>query len=90
MISWNNLDTSKAYQKLYALKNRVKLKDVMQGESGAERVRAYSVPMACGMTYHYASKQVDDVVLEVLRELAEEMQLAEKFQILYEGEVVNL
>ena len=90
MISWNNLDTSEAYQKLYALKNRVKLKDVMQGESGAERVRTYSVPMACGLTYHYASKQVDDSVLEVLRELAGEMQLAEKFQTLYEGEVVNL
>lgn len=39
---------------------KVNLAQVMSGESGAQRVRAYSIPMAEGLTYHYAAKQVDE------------------------------
>ena len=42
-----------------------------------------------GLTYHYAAKAVDDQVLEALKKLAEEAQLTEKFQALYNGEVIN-
>ena len=88
MITWNNLDTVKAYE---ALKNaaKVNLADVMSGENGAVRVKKYSVPMAEGMAYNYAAKQVDDNVLSILANLAEEMQLTEKFEALYNGEVIN-
>ena len=53
---------------------------VMSGENGAERVKNYSIPMAEGLVYNYAAKQVDDDVLEALVKLAEEAQLSEKFE----------
>ena len=84
MINWKNLDKLKAYGELSEV-NEVKLADVMS----ADRVKAYSVPMAEGITYNYAAKQVDDKVLDVLAKLAKEAQLSEKFKALYEGEVVN-
>ena len=88
MIKWNNLDTVEAYKELSKVEP-VKLASVMSGENGAERVKKYSVPMAAGLAFNYAAKQVDDNVLKVLSKLAEEMQLAEKFEALYNGEVVN-
>ena len=55
-------------EKLNAL-NRVHLPEAMAGESGAERVAKYSVPMACGLRYNFAAKAVDDEVLAALAEL---------------------
>lgn len=88
MINWNNLDTTTAYQKLFDVAP-VNLAEVMSGENGADRVKKYSVPMAAGMAFNYAAKQVDDEVLEALAKLAEEMQLSEKFEALYNGAVIN-
>ena len=88
MITWNNLDTVSAYRDLEKVK-RVNLAEVMSGEQGAERVKKYSVPMAAGLAYNYAAKQVDDSVLAALATLAEETQLAEKFEALYNGAVIN-
>ena len=88
MITWNNLDTLDSYQEL-SNAARVNLAEVMSGDNGADRVKKYSVPMAEGMVYNYASKQVDDAVLATLAKLAEEAQLTEKFEALYNGEVVN-
>ncbi len=88
MITWNNLDTVKAYAELEKVA-KVNLQEVMSGESGAERVKKYSVPMAADMAFNYAAKQVDDDVLKALAALAEEMQLTEKFEALYNGEVIN-
>ncbi|MBR4027922.1 MAG: glucose-6-phosphate isomerase [Lachnospiraceae bacterium] len=88
MVTWNNLDTIDSYQELLNTE-RVNLAEVMTGENGAERVKKYSVPMAEGLAFNYAAKQVDDKVLEVLAKLAEETQLTEKFEVLYNGEVVN-
>ena len=88
MINWNNLDTNSSYNELSKI-SPVKLTEVMAGENGAKRVKEYSVPMAEGLAFNYASKQVDDKVLEVLAKLAEETQLVEKFEALYNGEVIN-
>lgn len=88
MITWNNLDTISAYQELQG-KEPVKLAEVMAGENGAARVKKYSVPMAAGLSYNYAAKQVDDEILKALAKLAEETQLTEKFEALYNGEVIN-
>ena len=88
MVTWNNLDTLASFQAL-SKTDRVDLADMMSGENGAERVKKYSVPMAAGLAYNYAAKQVDDNVLEALVKLAEEAQLAEKFKALYNGEVIN-
>ena len=88
MINWNNLDTIDSYQELSKVAP-VKLAEVMSGENGAERVRKYSVPMAEGMVFNYASRPVDEAVLASLAKVAKETQLAEKFEALYNGEVIN-
>ena len=88
MITWNNLDKLTSYQELTKT-NKVKLAEVMSGENGAERVKNYSIPMAAGLAYNYAAKQVDEEVLAALGKLAEEAQLTEKFEALYNGEVIN-
>ena len=88
MTNWNNLDTLKSYQELKNVKH-INLVEAMSGAKGAERVGKYSVPMAAGLTYNYASKEVDDDVLKALASLADEAQLTEKYQALYEGEVIN-
>ena len=61
----------------------------MAGEKGAERVKKYSTPMAAGLTYNYAAKQVDETVLDALAKLADEAELIDKFQELYNGAVIN-
>ena len=69
MISWNNLDTLASYKELLEVE-RVNLAEAMSGENGAERVKKYCVPMACGLSYNYGAKSVDDKVLAVLAKLA--------------------
>ena len=88
MINWNNLDTIQAYQELSKVAP-VDLAAVMTGENGAARVKNYTVPMGAGLAFNYAAKQVDDEVLAALEKLAKETQLTEKFEALYNGEVIN-
>lgn len=88
MITWNNLDKLASFDALQKT-GKVNLADAMSGENGAERVRKYNIPMADGLTYNYAAKQVDDDVLQALDKLAKEAQLAEKFEALYNGAVIN-
>ncbi len=88
MAEWKNLDTLASFEELQKC-GRVDLAAVMSGESGAERVKEYSVPMAEGLTYNYAAKAVDDETLSVLKKLAEEAQLSGKFEELYNGAVIN-
>ena len=89
MADWKNLDQLEAYQALEADATRVDLRAVLAGEQGAQRVRDYTLPMACGLSYCYAAKQMDDALLEKLASLAQEAQLAEKFAELYNGAMVN-
>lgn len=89
MSIWNNLDTLQSYNDLAKDEKRVNLTVVMAGENGADRVKKYQVPMAAGLSYNYAAKQVDDEVLNKLVALAKEAKLSEKFAALYNGEVIN-
>ena len=89
MTNWKNLDTLEAYKALAATKGSVKLQTVMAGESGANRAKNYSVPMAAGMAYNFAAKEVDDTVLEKLAALAKEAELVDKYAELYNGAVIN-
>lgn len=88
MVTWNNLDTLASYQALFET-DRVNLAEAMSGENGADRVKNYTVPMAAGLSYNYAAKQVDGKVLEALAGLAKEAQLTEKYKELYNGAVIN-
>ncbi len=60
MATWNNLDTLASYDKLAELKGHVDIKEAMAGENGAKRVAKYTAPMAAGLNFNYAAKQVDD------------------------------
>ena len=89
MNLWKNLDTLKAYQGLKNDQHKVDLRKELAGEAGAARVAGYQLPMAAGLTYSYAAKQVDDGILAQLKALAEESGLAAKFEELYNGAVIN-
>lgn len=89
MISWENLDKNEAFKKLQALKGAVSLKKVLDGKNGAKRVADCSVLMGAGLRFNYAAKQVDEKILKVLADLAQEAELVEKFKATYNGQVVN-
>ena len=89
MAEWKNLDTLKAYKTLMESDHRVDIKKALSGDAGAERVKKYSVPMACGMTFNYAARPVDEKVLDMLRALAKESDLEGKFKELYNGAMIN-
>ena len=88
MVSWKNLDTLASYEELKNVPV-VDLPTVMAGENGAERVKNYTVPMGAGLNYNYGAKKVDADVLAALAKLAEEAQLVEKYEELYNGAVIN-
>lgn len=88
MNQWKNLNEMNAYQKLLH-SGKTDLTKAMSGEEGKERVAEYKVPMAAGLIYNFAAKQVNDEVLGILCELAQESQLATKFEELYNGAVIN-
>lgn len=88
MAEWKNLDTLTSFNDLQKVQ-KVNLREAMSGENGAERVKKYSIPMAGGLSFNYASKQVDEDVLAALAKLAEEAELVKKFEALYNGEIIN-
>ena len=88
MAEWKNLDKLAAFNDLKNAK-AVKLKEVMAGDNGAKRVKEYSIDMAADMTYNYAAKAVDEEIIDKLQKLADEAELTEKFEALYNGEVIN-
>ena len=88
MIVWKNMDALAAYQEL-ANAERVNLVAAMSGEAGAERVKSCSVSMGEGLAFNYGARPVDDSILEKLAKLAAEAQLIEKYEALYNGEVIN-
>ena len=89
-MQWTNFSKLDSYKTLETLaKEPVCLKTAMAGEGGAARVAEYQVPMAGGMVYSYAAKQVDSYVIAALQKLADEAELTEKYEALYNGEVIN-
>ena len=85
---WKNLDECTLFQDL----QEAEIPDLtqwMKGDGGAYRIEQYSIPMAAGMRYNYAAKQVDERVLTLLDALASEQQVTVKYQMLLSGEEVN-
>ena len=89
MATWKNLDTLDSFGELKELKDHVDIAAALSGEEGGKRVADYSTPMAAGLSYNYAAKEVDETVLSALAKLADEAQLIDKFQELYNGAVIN-
>ena len=88
MITWNNMDTLASFEALKALPS-VDVAKAMSGESGAERVKAYTVPMGAGLDFNYGARPVDETIVNALGDFAREQQLVEKFEELYNGAVIN-
>ena len=88
MINWKNLDTLRSFEALKR-EEKVNLASALAGSEGGKRIKECCVPMAAGMTYYYGAKQVNGRIVEGLKALAAEAQLAEKFRELYEGAVIN-
>ncbi len=88
-ISWNNLNKLESFKKLQSLKGSVSVAKELQGAGGAARVAKYTIPMGGGLTYNYAAKQVSEQIISVFKSLVEESQLLEKYEALYNGDVIN-
>ena len=89
MANWKNLDTLDSFKALSDNKNRACLVKDMAGDNGADRVKKYSVKMAEGLNYNYAAKEINDDILKIMQELADEAELTDKFAELYNGAVIN-
>ncbi|MBE5760219.1 MAG: glucose-6-phosphate isomerase [Clostridiales bacterium] len=88
MISWKNFDTLTSYQELKNIE-AIDLAKEMSGDNGADRIRNYSVSMGEGLNFNYGARPVSEEILSALANLAKEAQLAEKFEALYNGAVIN-
>ena len=88
MITWKNMDTLASTAELFAAQ-KLNLASAMSGEGSADRVKKYSVPMGEGLAFNYGARPVDDNILAIMAKFAEEAQLAEKFEALYNGDVIN-
>lgn len=88
-INWENLSSLESFKKLQSLKGAVNIAQELSSPEAQKRVKDFSVKMGAGLVYNYAAKQVDEKVLKVLAELSDEAQLTQKFEALYNGEVVN-
>jgi glucose-6-phosphate isomerase len=87
-MNWTNFDSLGVYAKLQKEAARLKSFDY-KAVLTAARVKSYSVPLAAGLTFNYAAKIVDDGLLALLRETADEAELIAKYRSLLDGEVIN-
>ncbi len=82
-LSYQNLDESKAFEKLQTISPW----DVTQ--LSPQRLRENIVPAGGEMRYCFGAKAVDDSTLRLLSDLAREQQCIEKYLALARGEVMN-
>lgn len=87
-MEWKNFDQLESLR-LFAETKPMDLKETLGSAAGATRVETCHVPMAAGLDYNYAAKAVDQKILLALVKLAEEAQLADKYQALYNGAMMN-
>lgn len=85
-IQFNNFDTTTSYRQLQKLAATPIL---LRQELNSERVRSYQVAIGDILNYNYAAKKVNEAVMTVLQQLAEEQQLLRKYQLLLNGEIMN-
>jgi glucose-6-phosphate isomerase len=84
-IEWKNFDELSTQKKLLSLKNSVDLKKVLD----ASRIKEFQADAGGDVIFSYAAKEIDQRVLTVFQELADEANLTEKFRALYEGDIIN-
>jgi len=84
-LQFNNLDKTSAYKKLRDYQIGRDLKSLLT----ADRVRSYDIAASNGLRFNFAAKLVDDRLLDILQELADEQQLVAKYRAILDGEAVN-
>jgi len=87
-LSYKNLTEAAAFAQL-AEEQPVSLKEQFNSPAAPERIAAYQIPMAGGLTYSYAAMPVSDSILTALQALADEQQLIEKYRRLLDGDRIN-
>jgi glucose-6-phosphate isomerase len=88
MVSFNDLDKTLAFKELAELRKRRGPFD-FRAALTADRVRSCIAPMACGLSYSYAAKAVEDADIDLFQKLADEQQVVEKYRMILDGEVMN-
>ncbi len=83
-MKFKNIDKTDAYARLMTLQPK-DLATVLD----KERIKAYQIAAAGGLTYNYASMPVDKQSLAVLQDLADEQQLIKKYRAVLSGETMN-
>jgi glucose-6-phosphate isomerase len=86
-MNYTDFDKTAVYAKLEALAEHFSFdyaKDLK-----AARVRGCLAPLGGGLTYSWGAKAVDDRAFALLRELAAEQELLDKYRALLDGEVMN-
>jgi len=86
-MKYVNFDKTESYKKLaeYAKKSAFNFRNLLD----AKRVKQCVVPMAAGLKYSWAAKEVDDECVKLLSELANEAELTAKYKTLLDGEMMN-
>ncbi|MDR3276905.1 MAG: glucose-6-phosphate isomerase [Treponema sp.] len=87
-MQYTDFDKTLVYGKLGALA-RGGWDFAFTRELDAGRVTRCQTPMAGGLRYSWAAKAVDDRVLALLNELADEQELIAKYRALLDGEILN-
>ncbi|MEL3907990.1 MAG: glucose-6-phosphate isomerase [Treponemataceae bacterium] len=82
---WKNLDEWSSFKKLQAVE-KLELKKVLT----AQRIKKFVVEAACDFVFLFGTKLVDEKILSIFQELADESCLIQKYKTLLSGEVVNL
>ena len=82
-ISWNNLNKLESFKALKEFKEPVSLAKALKGASGAKRVAECSIPMAGGLVYNYAAKQVSKQLVSAFKKIVKEARLPVMWAIDY-------
>jgi glucose-6-phosphate isomerase len=84
-IRFNNLDECGSYRELAEKREYIDLASLLT----PERIEKYSIPLASDLTYNYASKLVDDDIIDELARAAEEQQVISKYRMIIDGKIMN-
>ncbi len=88
-MKWNNIDTCKSFYRLKDSK-KISLKEVLKPNFAEKRIKNYECKISNTLKYNYATKQVNEEIIEIFQNLAYEQELIKKYQALLLGEIINI
>lgn len=85
MAEYKNLNQAESFIKLKKYKQSLSLKELIH----KDRIESFQTQAGAGILYNYASKYIDNEIIAILQELADEMGLIEKYKLLLNGDLMN-